>query len=121
ELIRLEREVVDARCIRHRLPPGLRLHVLLEAGVQVADDRADPDDRLAVEVDDEAQGAVGRRMIGSEVYGEDVLERVLLRIDVENRRHALRDARPTVDRRSCGGDGPGGPSSVADTTRSTQL
>jgi hypothetical protein len=42
--------------------------------VQVADDRADARDRLAVEVDDEAQDAVRGRVVGPEVDREDVLE-----------------------------------------------
>ena len=67
-------DVVDPRRVRDGLPPGLRLHVLLEAGVQVADDRADARDRLAVEVDDEAQDAVRGRVVGPEVDREDVLE-----------------------------------------------
>ena len=58
ELVRVERDVVDARRVGHRLPPGLVLHVLLEARVQVADHRADSRDGLAVEVDDESQHAV---------------------------------------------------------------
>ena len=67
ELVRVERDVVDARRVRDRLPPRLGLHVLLEAGVQVADDRADARDRLAVEVDDEPEDAVRRRVVRPEV------------------------------------------------------
>ena len=99
ELVRVERDVVDARRVRHRLPPRLVLHVLLEAGVEVADDRADARDRLAVEVDDEAEHAVRRGMVRPEVDAEDVLEPVLLGVDLEDRRHGLRDARPLVDAR----------------------
>ena len=40
ELVVLERDVVDPRRVRDRLPPRLLLHVLLEAGVEVADHRA---------------------------------------------------------------------------------
>ena len=75
ELVVLERDVVDPLRVRDRLPPRLLLHVLLEAGVQVADDRAQPDDALAGEVDDEAEDAVRRRMVRAEVDLEDVLGR----------------------------------------------
>src|SRR5438067_4036623 len=40
---------------------------LLEAGVQVADHRAQADDVLAVQVDDQAQDAVSRRVVRPEV------------------------------------------------------
>ena len=40
ELVVLEGEVVDPWRVGDRLPPALGLHVLLEARVQVADDRA---------------------------------------------------------------------------------
>ena len=64
ELVRLEREVVDPRRVRDVLPPGLRLHVLLEAGVQISDNRPYPRDRLAVEVDDQPQHPVGGGWFG---------------------------------------------------------
>ena len=48
ELVVLEREVVDPLRIRDRLPPRFLLHVLLEAGVEVADHGLQPDDALAV-------------------------------------------------------------------------
>ena len=72
ELVVLEGDVVDPLRVRDRLPPRLVLHVLLEAGVQVADDRAQADDALAVEVDDEAQHAVRRRVVRPEVDLQDV-------------------------------------------------
>ena len=87
ELVRVEGDVVDARRVRDRLPPRLVLHVLLEPGVEVADDRADAGDRLAVEVDDQAQDAVRRGVVRPEVDAEDVLEPVLLGVDLEDRRH----------------------------------
>ncbi len=65
--------------------------------MEVADDGADARHRLAVEVDDEAQDAVGRGVVRPEVDAEDVLEPVLLGIDLENRRDGARDARPLVD------------------------
>ena len=45
ELVVLEGDVVDPLRVRDRLPPRLLLHVLLEAGVEVADDGPDADDR----------------------------------------------------------------------------
>jgi hypothetical protein len=42
ELVVLEGDVVDPLRVRDRLPPRLLLHVLLEAGVQVADHRSRP-------------------------------------------------------------------------------
>ena len=79
ELVVLERDVVDARRVRDRLPPRLLLHALLEARVQVADDGREPDDVLAVEVDDQPQHAVRRRVVRAEVDGEDVVRRPQLR------------------------------------------
>src|SRR5206468_3271409 len=67
ELVVLERDVVDPLGIRDRLPPRLLLHRLLEAGVQVTDHRTQPDDLFAVEIDDEPQYAVRRRMVRPEV------------------------------------------------------
>ena len=97
ELVRLEGEVVDPLRVRDPLPVGLRLHVLLEAGVQVADHRLEPGDVLPVEVDDQPQDAVRRRVVRAEVDREDVLEVVLRGIDVEDRRAAGGDAGPLVD------------------------
>ena len=73
ELVVLEGDVVDPLGVRDRLPPRLLLHVLLEAGVQVADHRAQADDVLAVQVDDEPQDAVRRRVVRAEVDLEDVV------------------------------------------------
>jgi hypothetical protein len=83
ELVRVEGDVVHARRVRDRLPPRLVLHVLLEARVQVADDRADAGHGLAVEVDDEPEDAVCRRVVRAEVDPQDVLEPVLLGVDLE--------------------------------------
>ncbi len=58
-----------------------------------------PGDRLAVEVDDEAEDAVRRGVVRAEVDAEDVLEPVLLGVDLEDRRHGRRDARALVDAR----------------------
>ena len=89
ELVRLEREVVDPRRVRDGLPPRLRLHVLLEPGVQVPDDRVDACDRLAVEVDDEPQHAVRGGMVRPEVDRRMSSRRVLLGVDLEDRRDGL--------------------------------
>ena len=75
ELVVLVADVVDPLGIRHALPVRLLLHRLLEAGVEVADHGVDADDLLAVEVDDEAQDAVGRRVVRAEVDLEDVAGR----------------------------------------------
>ena len=99
ELVRVERDVVDPRRVRDRLPPRLVLHVLLEARVEVADDRADARDGLAVEVDDEPEDTVRGRVVRPEVDAQDVVEPVLLRIDLEDRRDGVRDARSLVDAR----------------------
>jgi hypothetical protein len=97
ELVVLERDVVDARPVRDAFPPRLVLHRLLEAGVEVTDDRADSDDLLAVEVDDEAQHAVRRRMVRAEVDLKDVAGLLELRRHSEDRRNRRGDARPRVD------------------------
>ena len=73
ELVVLVADVVDALRVRDALPPRLLLHRLLEAGVQVADHRVEADDLLAVEVDDQAQHAVRRRMVRPEVDLQDVV------------------------------------------------
>ncbi|MGZ8894553.1 MAG: hypothetical protein ACXW1X_07785, partial [Candidatus Aminicenantales bacterium] len=93
ELVVLEGDVVDAGRIGDALPPCLLLHRLLEARVQVADDGLEPDDVLAVEVDDQAQDAVRGGVVRAEVDGEHVLQP---RVRLEDRRHALRDPRAGV-------------------------
>ncbi len=75
ELVVLVADVVDPLGERDALPVRLRLHRLLEAGVEVADHGRDADDLLAVEVDDQAQHAVRRRVVRAEVDLEDVLAR----------------------------------------------
>src|SRR6202022_1661217 len=49
-----------------------RLHLLFDAGMQVADHGHDALDLLAVEVDDEAEHAVGRWVVRPEVDGEQL-------------------------------------------------
>ena len=108
ELGVLVADVVDPLRVRDRLPPRLRLHRLLEAGVEVADHRREADDRLAVEVDDQAEDAVRGRMVRPEVDLHDVVRLVQLRRDVEDRRDARRDARALVLRRRDDRPGRGG-------------
>jgi hypothetical protein len=97
QLVRLEGEVVDPLRVGDRLPPALLLHVLLEAGVQVADHRAEADDVLAVQVDDEPQHTVGRGMVRAEVDLEQVFGAPQLLGHLQDRRDRRRDARPLVD------------------------
>ena len=86
ELVVLEGEVVDPRRVRDPLPPRLVLHVLLEAGVEVADHGAQSDDLLAVQVDDEPEDPVGGGMVRPEVDLEQVLALAQLRGHLEDRR-----------------------------------
>ena len=95
ELVVLEGDVVDARRVGDPLPPGLLLHGLLEPGVQVADHGREPDDVLAVQVDDQPEHPVRGRVVRAEVDGEDVLER---RVGLKHGRDRLRDPRAGIDR-----------------------
>ena len=104
ELVVLERHVVDARRIRDRLPPALLLHALLEAGVQVADDGGEPDDFLAVQIDDQPQHAVRGGMVRPEVHREDVLRRPQVFAHLEHARDRRGDTRSLVDLRTLGSD-----------------
>ena len=97
-LVVLEGDVVDALGVRDALPPRLVLHVLLEAGVEVADHRFDAGHVLAVEVDDQAEHAVRRRVVRAEVDRQDVARRHHLRRRRQHRRRRARDARARVDR-----------------------
>ena len=72
-LLEHRREVVHAGAERDPLGPGAELHVLLDAGVQVADARAGLGDRLAVELEDEPQHAVGRRVLRAHVDDDALL------------------------------------------------
>ena len=73
ELVDLEGEVVDPLRVRDGLPPRLLLHVLLEARVEVADDRLDALDALAVQLDDQPEDAVRGGVVRPEVDLEDVV------------------------------------------------
>ena len=61
------RDVIEPVEIRDRLQIGLVLDQLLGAAMQQADMRIDALDDLAVELQDKAQHAVGRRMLRAEV------------------------------------------------------
>ncbi len=69
-------EVVHPGAEGRALHPGAELHVLLDAGVQVADAAAGLGDRLALELEDETQHAVGRGVLRTHV--DDDLVVVLL-------------------------------------------
>ena len=66
-------EVVHPGAERRALHPGAVLHVLLDAGVQVADAAAGLGDRLALELEDEAEHAVGRRVLRAHVDHDPLL------------------------------------------------
>ena len=56
------------------LRPGAVLHVLLDAGVQVADAAAGLGDRLALELEDQPEHAVGRRVLRTHVDDDALLD-----------------------------------------------
>ena len=61
------RDIVEPVEIGHRLQIGLRLDQLFGAAMQQADMRIDALDDLAVELEHQAQHAVGRRMLRPEI------------------------------------------------------
>ena len=61
------RHVVQPVEVRDRLQVGLVLDQLLGAAVKQPDMRIDPFDYFAVKFEDEAENAVGRGMLGSEI------------------------------------------------------
>ena len=63
-------DVVHARAVCDALGPRAVLHVLLDAGVQVAGIDAGLADLLAVELEDETQNAVGRGVDGAQVHDD---------------------------------------------------
>jgi hypothetical protein len=65
-------EVVHPLDERDRLPVLLGLHRLLDAGVDVADDRLDLAHDLALERAEQAQDAVSRRVVRPEVDREEL-------------------------------------------------
>ena len=68
ELARHRRDVVGLRRDRRVLRVGQRLGQLLVAAVQIADHRVDADDRFALEREDGAEHAVGRRVLRPHVH-----------------------------------------------------
>ena len=66
-LVEQRHQVVRTGAERDPLGPGAVLHVLLDAGVQVADGRPDLGDGLALEGQDQAEHAVGGRVLRSHV------------------------------------------------------
>jgi hypothetical protein len=77
--VRVVREVVHPLDERDHLPVLLVLARLLDARVDVADDRHHVHDHLAPERGQEAQDAVGGRVVRPDVEGEDLLVGVDLR------------------------------------------
>ena len=77
ERVRVEEvgEVVHPLDDGDGLPVGLVLAGLLDAGVDVADDRLDVADDLAVERRDQAQHAVGGGVVRAEVEGQQLVVR----------------------------------------------
>jgi hypothetical protein len=65
--------------------------------VQIADDRLQADDRLAVELDDETEHAVHGRVVGAEVDLEDVRLAAAFLGHLDHRRDRRGDARALVD------------------------
>ena len=66
-LVEERRQVVHPGAERDALGPGAELHVLLDAGVQVADAAAGLGHRLALELEDQPEHAVGRRVLRAHV------------------------------------------------------
>ena len=91
---------------------------LLDAAVEVAEDRVEVDDLLAVELEDDPQHAVGRRVLGAHVDEHlAVAERVELGLALgprRVRRDRLEDAELAVERdaRVVGGGSVGGRSVI---------
>jgi len=66
-------QVVHPGAERRALHPGAELHVLLDAGVQVADAAAGLGDRLALDLEDQAEHAVGGGVLGTHVDDDALL------------------------------------------------
>ena len=66
-LVEKRRQIIHPGHEGHALSPGAVLEVLLDAGVQVADTAAGFDNRLALDLQDQAQHAVRRRVLGTHV------------------------------------------------------
>jgi hypothetical protein len=72
-LVEDRREVVHPRHEGDALDPGAVLDRLLDAGVEVADDRLAGDHLLAAELDHQPQHAVGGRVLRADVDDHDVV------------------------------------------------
>ena len=73
-LVEERRQVVHAGDERRALHPGAELHVLLDAGVQVADAAPGLGDRLALDLEDQPQHAVGRGVLRTHVDDDALLD-----------------------------------------------
>ena len=56
----------------HDLLPAQSLGLFFDPGVQVADHGLEPAHLLAIEVDDETEHAVGGRVMGAEIYRQQL-------------------------------------------------
>ena len=103
EGIRVEevREVVHALDDRDRLPVGLVLGRLLDAGVDVADDRLEIAHDLALERHEQAQHPVRGGMVGTHVEREQLMVHVV-GAEALDRRHRDRLLHLAVLRRAAG-------------------
>jgi hypothetical protein len=81
-------EVVVPVSDHHALLPAQRLHLLLDPGVQVADDRLDAAHLLSVEVDDEPQHSVSGWVMRAEVDRQQLAAEGSLLAGLRDR-HAL--------------------------------
>ncbi len=73
-LVEQRREVVHPGAEGDALHPGAVLHVLLDAGVQVADAAPGLADRLALDLEDQAEHAVRRRVLRTHVDDDPLLD-----------------------------------------------
>ena len=72
-LVEQRGQVVHPGAERHALGPVAELHVLLDTGVQVSDAGPGLGDVLAVKLEDEAQDAMGRRVLRTHVDNDPLL------------------------------------------------
>ncbi len=91
------RDVIEPVEIGQRLEIGLVLDQLLGAAMEQADMRVDPLNHLAVELEHQAEHAVGRRMLRAEIDGELALVAfALAAIGLDVRRFGLRHHASTL-------------------------
>ena len=79
-LVEERRQVVHPGAERDALRPGAELHVLLDAGVQVADDRPQLGHGLAVQGQDQPEHAVRGRVLRAHVDHEALVARAVTRL-----------------------------------------